>query len=364
MATINDYSAAYEAAKKIGNTAGMESAHASADALRGSPTTTKVVNGNYEQVPTWLTNAPRVQPAVQPATQQAPVNQWTAAEKARLKAIEATKQGTLDALKRSGVEAQNQYNTGSAMLGGQTQTGRRSLAEYLSQRGLTGSGIGAQGEINAIGNLQQGLGGLEATREGTLANIQAQRVDAENQALSQQADLAGVQEQRQIDAQATALAQDIAQIQAEAYNQDIQAEINRRMAINPNDPTIPYLQAQRNAKLGGMATSAAEQAQQEFDNAIALEKLGISRYNAYKTSGSSSSGSSSSGSSSNTSTKKAATTKTTAKTAAPTAAYLALDAQLPNTKDEYKITGIQSAYNKGIISEAEANQLLTKYGLQ
>src|SRR5665647_409546 len=247
MATINDYSAAYEAAKKIGNTAGMESAHASADALRGSPTTTKVVNGNYEQVPTWLTNAPRVQPAVQPATQQAPVNQWTAAEKARLKAIEATKQGTLDALKRSGVEAQNQYNTGSALLGGQTQTGRKSLAEYLSQRGLTGSGIGAQGEINAIGNLQQGLGGLEATREGTLANIQAQRVAAENAALTQQADLAGIQEQRQIDAQdkatTEARAMDLAAIQAGAYNQDVQAEINRRMAINPNDPMIPFLTA-------------------------------------------------------------------------------------------------------------------------
>lgn len=287
--------------------------------------------------------------------QQQPVNQWTAAEKARLKAIEAQKQGTLDALTRSGVEAQNQYNTGSALLGGQTQTGRRSLAEYLSQRGLTGSGIGAQGEINAIGNLQQGLGGLEATREETLANIQAQRVDAENQALSQQADLAGVQEQRQIDTQATALEQDIAQIKAGAYNQDIQAEINRRTAINPSDPTIPYLQAQRNAKLGGMATSAAEQAQQEFDNNLALEKLAISRYSAYKPTGGSSGGSSGS-----TSTKKT----TAAKTVAPTAAYLALDAQLPNTIDEYKITGIQSAYNKGIISEAEANQLLTKYGLQ
>src|SRR5665647_2010724 len=182
------------------------------------------------------------------ANQQAqPVNQWTSAERARLKAIEAQKQGTLSALNRSGVEAQNQYNTGSASLGGQIQTGRRSLAEYLSQRGLTGSGIGAQGEINAIGNLQQGLGGLEATREGTLANIQAQRVAAENAALTQQADLAGIQEQRQIDAQdkatTEARAMDLAAIQAGAYNQDVQAEINRRMAINPNDPMIPFLTA-------------------------------------------------------------------------------------------------------------------------
>jgi hypothetical protein len=200
-------------------------------------------------------------------------SQWTIAERARLKAIEAQKQGTLKALKQSELNAQNQYNVGSAMPGGQTQTGRRSLAEYLSQRGLTSSGSAVQGEIQALGGLQAGLGGLEATREGVFANIEAQRVAAEQEALNQQAELAQSTAERKLAEEQASRTQDLSAIQSGAYNQDVQAEINRRMAINPNDPTIPFLQAQRNQKLSGMASSQAEAEQQAFENRLALAKL-------------------------------------------------------------------------------------------
>ncbi|MGE5328013.1 MAG: hypothetical protein ACM3KR_00695 [Deltaproteobacteria bacterium] len=46
-----------------------------------------------------------------------------------------------------------------------------------------------------------------------------------------------------------------------AYSNNYQAEIDRRMAINPNDPLIPYLQAARQRKLAGV--SDLQLAQQE-----------------------------------------------------------------------------------------------------
>lgn len=193
-------------------------------------------------------------------------SQWTDAERARLKAIEAQKQGTLQALQQAQQGVQNQYNAGTSALGGQVQTGRRSLAEYLAQRGLTSSGVSVQGEINALGNLQSGLGQLESTREQALANIAQQRAAAEQTYLQQQADLAGQSEEAR-------MARDLAAIEAGGYNQDVQAEINRRTAINPNDPTIPFLQAQRHTKKKDIATAEDEKAQQEFENNLALQKL-------------------------------------------------------------------------------------------
>lgn len=66
MATIKDYSAAYEAAKKKGDTAGMNAAHAAADKIRGGETITKVVNGKYVQEtvhPSWIPKGDTGKPA-------------------------------------------------------------------------------------------------------------------------------------------------------------------------------------------------------------------------------------------------------------------------------------------------------------
>ena len=225
----------------------------------------KVSELNADGSPSWIggRNNPNYQPR---GVSMASGNNWTSAERARLKALEAQKKGTLQALNTASQNVRSQFEQGKSTLSGQYQAGRRSLAEYLSQRGLTSSGIAAQGQIQGLSALGQGLSQLEATREQALANIEAQRAEAERAYLEGKANLAGQAEER-------AFERDLSAIQAGAYQQDIQAEINRRMAINPNDPSIPFLQAQRNQKLAGIASAEAEQRQQDFENRLALSRL-------------------------------------------------------------------------------------------
>lgn len=223
-----------------------------------------------QEKPAWLGVTPNYSPGRQTQDTGTQESSWTAAERARLNAINAQKKGTLNALKQSEKNVGREFQTGQQTLSGQYQAGKRSLAEYLAQRGQLSSGAAAQGQIQGLSALSTGLGTLEATRQQSLANIEQQRAEAQQLALQQQAELAGESEQARAE-------QDLAAIQAGAYNQDVQAEINRRKAINPNDPTIPFLQAQRNQKLSGIATSQAEQAQQEFENNLALQKLALSR---------------------------------------------------------------------------------------
>lgn len=79
------------------------------------------------------------------------------------------------------------------------------------------------------------------------------------------------------------LTQNEANLIAQANYKDITAEINRRAAINPNDPYIPYLQATRTEKVNTQnaaqsqlqaAANKAQTASQQaaFDNALAMWK--------------------------------------------------------------------------------------------
>jgi len=218
-----------------------------------------------QEEPSWIggTGNPNYRPGMQTA---GVTSQWTAAERARLKAIEQQKKMTMEALNQAQQNVGREFEAGKTTLSGQYQAGRRSLAEYLAQRGQTSSGVAAQGQIQGLSALGQGLAQLETAREQSLANIAQQRAMAEQTALQQQADIAGQAEEQ-------AFNRDLAAIQSGAYQQDIQAEINRRMALNPNDPTIPFLQAQRNQKLAGISQAEAEARQQEFENQLALARL-------------------------------------------------------------------------------------------
>ena len=59
------------------------------------------------------------------------------------------------------------------------------------------------------------------------------------------------------------------------YGADYQAEINRRMAINPNDPLIPYLQMARQQKIAGMEQGQATAQQDATDFAMSKWTKGI-----------------------------------------------------------------------------------------
>lgn len=64
------------------------------------------------------------------------------------------------------------------------------------------------------------------------------------------------------------LEQEIASIGA--YSGDYQAEINRRSAVNPNDPLIPFLQAARNEKIAQQKAAADNSVSQAYKNAYNL----------------------------------------------------------------------------------------------
>lgn len=66
------------------------------------------------------------------------------------------------------------------------------------------------------------------------------------------------------------------------YYNDYQAEINRRMAANPNDPLIPYLKTARQQKIAAMEAEEQKRAIQAEKDRIAAEELRIKQQNANK----------------------------------------------------------------------------------
>lgn len=63
------------------------------------------------------------------------------------------------------------------------------------------------------------------------------------------------------------LANQAATIAAANY-ENIQAEINRRASANPNDPLIPYLQAERQKKIANEASATSATAAQQYKDAL------------------------------------------------------------------------------------------------
>jgi hypothetical protein len=56
------------------------------------------------------------------------------------------------------------------------------------------------------------------------------------------------------------------------YSNDYQAEINRRTAVNENDPMIPYLRVARATKIANMKNDALSKADQQKKDALAIWK--------------------------------------------------------------------------------------------
>ena len=182
---------------------------------------------------------------------------YTSLERQRIRALQAQKRAS-----EQGISTQ--YNNYRASLGGQAQQSASNIAEYLSQRGLSQSGTGVQSAINNQGFLMTGLTGLEQQRSQAMADLETQYQQGLAQAQAE------AEAQRKLDEQAK-LQSEIDTIGA--YGQDYQAEINRRMAINPNDPVIKYLQAARVQKIGGIAEAEAKQKQQDFENQLDLMRI-------------------------------------------------------------------------------------------
>lgn len=201
-------------------------------------------------------------------------------EKKRIAALEAQKRSALASLKTEKQQINPAFNTALSNVAGQSARQARNLAEYLAQRGQTQSGIAAQSEMQRYSDLmgQQGL--LEQQRANALSDI-AQRESQVRSAYDEGAlqalldrQIAESEYQRQLaEQQRTEGINTVGQ-----YGQDYAAEINRIQAEiasgnNSRAYLLPYLQMARQDKVAGIQTAEAKQAQQEFENWLAMQKL-------------------------------------------------------------------------------------------
>lgn len=190
--------------------------------------------------------------------------------------------------------------------------GTMNFSKFMASLGIKGN-AGAMPEIYRNNALQNNLGTLEAQQQAEHSQIANNRTGIEN---AYQTDLAAAQNdvesqamQAEIDRIAAEDAQRAADLAAQgktstgdltlqgraaqqsdiereadlvarANYSDIAAEINRRTAINPNDPIIPYLAAARQDKINAQAKAeqAAQSAktaaeQQAYKNALDIWKV-------------------------------------------------------------------------------------------
>ena len=197
--------------------------------------------------------------------------------------LKTTNQGFDEAGRQAYIQAtQAEYalpNQLSAMgyTGGLSETeAARSRANYQNQMAnIEQQRVNAQNEVYAaINNLRNTADQRTAEQNAELAREYANRL--------MELELEGKKYAEQKEAQDLANWQNIA---GDLYYNDYTAEIQRLQADNAdgkNDAKIAYLMAMRQQKLNNMAESEAEQAeldrkaqQQEYENAVAVAKLGV-----------------------------------------------------------------------------------------
>lgn len=166
---------------------------------------------------------------------------------------------------------QNARNQASAT----SQSGARSFAEYLANRGLTNSGASAQGEINRLSSLHNTLGGIDTAEANAYRDIANQRTAVENDYVSGVANANNAiaqeyynnllnynEQQRQI----------VNQLKQQAlgqYANDYQAYMN---TLDPNSMEYLWAAAARGNKVANNYTNS-------MNNALANIQAGNINYN-------------------------------------------------------------------------------------
>lgn len=180
-----------------------------------------------------------------------------------------------------------------------TDIGAMNFAQFMASRGIKGR-AGAMPEIYRNAGLQNQIGALDQQETATNVDIERRRsgvnnvyesdvagASADAEAQAQQAYLEQVNRDRVYNQEERTYSDNKTQNNLDnqvktigAYANDYQAEINRRSAIDPNDPLIPYLQAARNQKIADQEVNNAksvtlqqEQMQKQRDDALTLWKV-------------------------------------------------------------------------------------------
>lgn len=272
----------YDTAKANNDTAGMESAHAEAESVRANYGISGGGDGSQE-IPLGVGTGGKSGKGTLTdyGTYQNDLSQLAKAQQ-RVQ-VEQLKQARDKALANLDVQKQNikpTYQNARNQASATSQSGARSFAEYLANRGLTNSGAAAQGEINRLSAYQNTLGGIDTAEANAYRDIENQRnaiqndyvadVANANNAIAQQYynNLLNYNEQQR---------QMVNQLQQQAlgqYANDYQAQIDNLLAqgYSPNSLEVLRLQALRGQKMGNNYSNA-------MNNAMANIQAGNINYN-------------------------------------------------------------------------------------
>lgn len=233
------------------------------------------------------------------------INQLKEAQKrSRYAALDKAKSSALSALDTERANISPAYYDARNQAAANSEVGAMNFANYMAARGIKGA-AGAMPEIYRNAGLQGQIGALDRAEAADLSAIERQRANVETGYAS---DMAAAEADIETQAMQAAInqwnadrqyalqqaAQDwdikkgtesLANDKADAakqewistigrYANDYQAQIDA--VQNDGDPSndwqIAYLQAARQKKLAGLEAAAAEAAQQEFENQLALQK--------------------------------------------------------------------------------------------
>lgn len=188
----------YNDAKASGDTAGMKAAHDEAESVRagygysGGGDGSKYISlstgedmgtGDVSRVA--KTSKSSGGTSTNYGTYEDDLSRLTEAKKKTQ--IAQLKQARDKALANLDVQEQNikpAYQNARNQASATSQSGARSFAEYLANRGLTNSGASAQGEINRLSSLQNTLGGIDTAEANAYRDIANQRTAIENDYVS------------------------------------------------------------------------------------------------------------------------------------------------------------------------------------
>ena len=276
-------------ANAAGDKAGMETAHKEAEAVRanygysggvdgsqkistsdswiGTGTSKAVAGGTSTNYGTYEDDLKKLSNA----QKQARINELKQARKTALHNLDAQEQ----AIKPTYQNARNMTSASS-------QTGARSFAEYLANRGLANSGASAQGEINRLSNLQNNLGNINTAEANAYRDIANQRTQVENDYASGLANANSVIAEQyynnllNYNQQQRAMVQQLQQQANYQYANDYQAQINNLLAqgYSPNSLEVLQLQALRGNKIASNYANA-----NTASNALASIQAGNINYN-------------------------------------------------------------------------------------
>lgn len=161
-----------------------------------------------------------------------------------------------------------------------SQSGARSFAEYLANRGLTNSGASAQGEINRLSAYQNTLGGIDTAEANAYRDIANQRTAIQNDYVAGVANANNAIAQEyynnllNYNQQQRAMVNQLNQQSLGQYADNYQAQIDNLLAqgYSPNSLEVLQLQALRGQKMNNNYNTA-------MNNAMANIQAGNINYN-------------------------------------------------------------------------------------